>query len=152
MSRLGRVVFSTLRLVVVVIGLGLAALAGVSLLSSGGAPAGDGFVSSGALLVNGTVAVVGLGLAGVGVALPSLVGAGDSLGFSRHQRRLLVASAATVGGGVAIGFFFVSQNAFFGILLGVFVVFLGACGVALAVAWRGAEVLDGRLGRRADSD
>lgn len=138
------------RLALVVVGLGLAAVAGRALVAASSAGDGDGFVTAGAVLLWGSLVVLSLGVAGVGVALPAVLGATDSLGggigFDGRQRRFLRAAGLTVGGGVAVGVAGVGANSFVGILLSLGVILLGVLGVCSAVAWRLGGAVLRRLG------
>jgi hypothetical protein len=131
----------------VTVGVGAAVLSAFSLATMPPEPPGsDGFVSGGALLVWGALLVLSLGLAGFGVALPSLVGAGDALGFDRLQRWTLAAAGGTLVAGAGLGVAGLHANSFVSMVVALLVVALGVFGVCVVLAWRLGEATWARLG------
>jgi hypothetical protein len=122
----------------VLVGLGLLGIALYALVGNATTPAvGDGFVTGLAWFVWTAVAVVALGVAGLGAALPALFG-GD--GLTTGQRRLLLG-----GGGVLLGFLVglsgVVLNSFVAFLLAGLTIILGVGVVCTAFVWRVGEAV-----------
>ncbi|MGM0592447.1 MAG: hypothetical protein ACQETI_12640 [Halobacteriota archaeon] len=111
-------------------------------------PGSDGFVTGMAYLFGGIILVLSLGATGLGIALPTLVGANDPLGFNRYQRGILkVASVCFVGGFLAAVVVAVASR----FELGMFVLFagivFGVFAVCIALAWRLGEAGWAAIGR-----
>lgn len=99
-------------------------------------PNSDGFVRGGALLYGGILIVLGLGLAAIGVALPTIVGADDPLGFTWPQRLLLKGALGLIGGGLVLGLVVGLLIGFqFGIALWLVCLIVAVCLVCLTVIW-----------------
>lgn len=128
---------------IVFAGVSIRALVALQSTSSGG----DGFLTGGAYLLWGALVVLSLGAAGLGVALPSVFGGDDSLGFGRQQRRVLRIAGSTLVLGALAGAAGVFLNSFFGILSSLLVLLLGVLGVCTALVWRLGEALRRRIGR-----
>ncbi|WP_348609646.1 hypothetical protein [Halobaculum rarum] len=131
------------RFVLVSVGVGVFALAVRGFLTILSAAAdGEGFVSGGALLLWSALAILSMGVAGFGIALPSMIGNSDPSKTGSHPRRVLkTGSLVLVVGGVA----FVTSvfaNAFFGMLFSLLVVLSGVLVVCLGIAWSLAKFLD----------
>lgn len=129
--------------VFVVVGLGLLAIASYALVQNATTPArGDGFVTGLAWLVWTAVAVVALGVAGLGAALPALLGGG---GLTTGQRRLLLAGGAGILlgflGGLA-GFVF---NSFVAFVLAGLTILLGVGLVCTVFVWRFGDAVHARM-------
>jgi hypothetical protein len=144
-ARLGGYALLVVRASLVGGGLAVAGLAGLTLATAPGGAAATGFVSGAALLVWGTLAVFGLGGAGLGVALPALLGRADGLGFSHGQRRLLQGGGLLALGGVAGFLAAVSSNAFGWMVGGLLVVLCGVTAVLVGLAWRAGAAIERRL-------
>ncbi|KOX93935.1 hypothetical protein AMS69_08445 [Haloarcula rubripromontorii] len=67
------------------------------------AASGDSFVRGLSYLFGSVFFVLALGGAGLGLALPSLLGADDALAFDRWQRRCLQAAGGLFVGGFVVG-------------------------------------------------
>jgi len=111
-------------------------------------PGSDGFPAGMAFLFGGLVFILGLGTTALGLALPSVLGTDDVLGFGRTQRLLLQAAGfclvgglfGGVGGAFALGFGI-------GVLVFLAGVLLSVVPVSIALAWRLGEVVYSALGR-----
>lgn len=100
-------------------------------------PGSDGFLTGGAYLSLGLIFVVTLGITGVGVALPSVFGAGGLLGFGHFQRRLVQAAAACFDEGLLLGFTVAVTVEFrVGALRLLLAILLGFLLVTIAIGWR----------------
>lgn len=142
------------RVVLVVAGLGVVAATVLTLVSMPPSPPeSDGFVRGLAWIFGSVIVVLALGAAALGVALPSILGTDDSLGFGRGQRVLLKAAAVLGGGGfllgLAVGF---TSELQFGFLVWLSTIVLGVLVVCLAVVWRLAEAVVGGLARVVTGD
>jgi hypothetical protein len=105
-------------------------------------PGSDGFLSGLAYIFGSVVVVLALGAAALGVALPSLLGADDRLGFGRWQRRLLKGAGALFGGGLLVGFAVGSATEMqYGFFVWLLVLFLAVLVVVATVGWRLGEVV-----------
>lgn len=141
---------AVVRTVLVVIGAGGALLVAYSLATMPAPPPdSDGFIHGGALLYGGIIVVLGLGMAALGVALPTLVGTADPLGFGRWQRRVLKAALVVAGGGLlvglAVGFLTELQ---FGLGFWFLCIVLAIGLVCIGVLWRLGEAVVGTVSRR----
>lgn len=104
-------------------------------------PDSDGFVSGLAYLFGSIIFVLALGVAGLGVVLPSLVGADDPVGFGRGQRLLLKAAAVMVGGGFVLGLAFgLLTELQYGFFLWLLTILLAVLVVVVTVGWRLVEL------------
>lgn len=105
-------------------------------------PNSEGFVQGMAYLFGSVIAALALGVATIGVVLPSVLGADDAVGFGRGQRLLLKGAAGLIGGGfivaLALGLLTELQ---FGLLLWLALLPLAALVAAVAVVWRAIESL-----------
>lgn len=111
-------------------------------------PESDGFVTGAAYFFGTIVFVLALGAAGLGLALPSLLGADDPLGFGRWQCRLFKAAGVLAGGGFLLGLAFgLVTELQYGFFLWLLTVFLGILVVCLAVGWRLLQVVVSVLAR-----
>jgi hypothetical protein len=140
------VLLGAVRVVFVGLGVGIAALTVLELVSRPPPPPeSDGFAHGMAAIIGGIIVVLTLGLAAVGISLPTLLGRDDPLGFGRWQRLALKGAGVLVGGGfvVALASGFVSGLQY-GIVLWLGLVALASLVVAATLVWRFAEVL-GRL-------
>lgn len=131
-------VLGAVRVVLGVAGLGVAAATILALVTLPPAPPNsEGFVRGLTYVFGVVIVVLALGAAGLGVALPSMLGTDDVLGFSAGQRLLLKGAAALVGGGfllgLAVGF---ATELQYGFLLWLVIVVLAVLVVCVAVLWR----------------
>jgi hypothetical protein len=128
----------------VLVGLGLLGIALYALVENATTPArGDGFVTGLAWFVWTAVAVVALGVAGLGAALPALFG-GD--GLTTGQRRLLLGGGVIVLFGFLVGLSGVVLNSFVAFLLAGLTIVLGVGVVCTAFVWRIGEAVYDRSG------
>lgn len=134
---------AVVRSVLVVIGVVVAAQSVHSLATMPPPPPeSDGFVR-GLALFFGTVKIVfALGLAAVGVALPTLLGADDPLGFGRWQRHALKGAVLVIAAGFVLGLAYGSVTEMqFGAFLWLFSIAVAVFTVAATMAWRLAAVV-----------
>lgn len=145
---------SAVRLVLVVGGTVLVAATLRALLSIPPAPPdGDGFVTGMAYVVWGVVLVVSFAVAGLGVVLPAVLGADDSLGFGDAQRSLLKLAGGLLVGGFLLGVILTLAVAVeVGVLLWIAATLLGVLGISVALAWRLAEAIRDRPVRAGGGD
>lgn len=98
---------------------------------------GDGFVRGLSYLFGSVFFILALGGAGLGVVLPSLLGAKDTLAFDRWQRRCLQgAGGLFIGGfgvGLAVGLLTQLQ---FGLLLWLVAIVVAVFVVSCVLVWR----------------
>jgi len=137
------VLLGAVRVVFVGLGVGIATLTVLELISMPPPPPeSDGFAHGMAAIIGGIIVVLTLGLAAVGVSLPALLGRDDPLGFGRWQRLALKGAGALIGGGfvVALATDFVSGLQY-GLLLWLGLVAVAALVVAVTLVWRLAAVL-----------
>lgn len=130
--------------VVLVGGGGLVAVgAGVELATIPPAPPeSEGFVTGLAYIFGGVILVVALGVAALGVALPSMLGVDDGLGFGRWQRLALKGAGALLGGGFLVAVGLAATVGFqFGAFAFLVAVAVGVLVVVGTVGWRLGEVL-----------
>lgn len=105
-------------------------------------PDSDGFATGMAYLVGGVILVVSLGVTGLGVTLPAMLGTDDPLGFNDYQRWIL-----KIGGVFFVGGFLVNVVVALalgletGLILWFGTILVGVLAVCLALAWRLGEVL-----------
>lgn len=105
-------------------------------------PDSDGFVTGLAYLFGSIIFVLAVGASSLGVVLPTVVGAGDPLGFNRWQRLLLKAAAGLVGGGFLLGLAFgLATELQYGLFLWLATIVLGVLVVSVTVGWRAVEAL-----------
>lgn len=136
-------VLTAVRVVLVVFGVGIAVTTALELAAMPPPPPeSDGFAHGMAGIIGGVIIVSTLGLAAVGVSLPTLLGLDDPLGFSRYQRLALKGAGVLIGGGVvvALAFGFVTELQY-GIILWFGLVALATLVVCVTLAWRFAEAL-----------
>ncbi|MFB6123012.1 MAG: hypothetical protein ABEJ78_06105 [Haloferacaceae archaeon] len=111
-------------------------------------PGSDGFATGMAYIVGSVVLVLALGATGLGVALPSMLGADDAAGFGPSQRLVLKGAGACFLGGLLVGVVVAAVVGFqFGLLAWFLAILLGVGGVGVALAWRLVEVVVGRVRR-----
>jgi hypothetical protein len=111
-------------------------------------PDSDGFAHGMAAIIGGTIIVLTLGIAAVGVILPTLLGRQDPLGFGERQRLALKGSGALIGGGIVVGLIYgLVTELQYGIVLWFGFVLLAVCVVCATLAWRLAEVFVRLLAR-----
>ncbi|WP_336337081.1 hypothetical protein [Haloarcula brevis] len=104
-------------------------------------PSGTGFVRGLSYLFGSVLFVLALGGAGLGIALPSLLGAEDTLAFDRWQRRCLQSAGGLFVGGFVVGLGVgLLTELQFGLLLWLVAVVLGVLVVSCVVVWRLFEV------------
>ena len=119
----------------------VAVLYSFSAMPTATSSSGDGFVRGLSYLFGSVFFVLGLGGAGLGIALPSLLGAEDALAFDRWQRRCLQgAGGLFIGGfvaGLATGLLTQLQ---FGLLLWLVAIVLAVFVVSCVLVWRLFEV------------
>lgn len=144
----------TARVVLVVGGVGFAVATVLALASMEPAPPdSEGFVTGLAYVFGSVIVVLAVGAAGLGVALPSIVGADDSLGFTGGQRVLLKAAGVLGAGGFLLGLAVgLASELQFGFLLWLVTIVLGVLVVCLAVFWRLAEAIVHGLAQVATGD
>jgi hypothetical protein len=112
-------------------------------------PGSDGFVSGLAYIFGGAIAVFALGAAALGVALPTLLGTDDRLGFGRFQRLALKAAGALFGGGLLVGLAFgLATEMQFGVFVWLVAILLSIVVVVATVGWRLGEVVVTAASRR----
>lgn len=103
-------------------------------------PDSDGFPQGMALLFGTVFAVVAVGAAGLGVALPALLGTDDPLGFSRHQRLGLKAAGVLIAGGFVLGVAIAVASAFeLGVVLWLLAILVAVLLILVVLAWRLVE-------------
>ena len=140
---------TAVRIVLVVLGVGVAAATVYQLATMPPPPPdGDGVAHGMAALVGGLLIVASLGVAAVSVALPAVLGLDDPLGFNRYQR-LALKGAGVLGGG---GFVFGLVSGYLarvsdGLVILVLSVVFAAVVAGATLVWRLAEVLVRRLSR-----
>lgn len=149
-SNVKSALLAAVRILFVVAGVGVAALTVLELATMPPPPPeSDGFVHGLAAIVGSVVIVLSLGLAAVGISLPTLLGQDDRLGFNRWQRLALKGAGVLIGGGVVVGLAFgLATELQFGIILWLGFVALATCVVCATVVWRLAEALVQLLSRR----
>ena len=140
---------TAVRVVLVVAGVGIATATVLKLAAMPPPPPdSDGFAHGMAAMIGGIIIVLTLGVAAVGVALPTLLGREDPLGFGGRQRLALKVSGALIGGGIVValayGLVTKLQN---GIVLWFGFVLLAVCVVSATLVWRLVEVLVRLLAR-----
>jgi len=138
------------RLLLVGIGIGVAALTAQTLVTMPPPPPdSDGFAHGMAAIFGGVIIVLSLGLAAVGVILPTALGQNDRLGFNRWQRYALKGAGVLIGGGLvlalALGFVVELQ---YGIFLWLGLVVAAVVVVGVTLAWRLLEAVVQFLARR----
>lgn len=95
--------FLAVRVVFVSVGIGVAAMTIFKLASMPPPPPeSDGFAHGMAAIFGGMIIILTLGLAAIGVSLPTLLGRDDRLGFNRWQRLSLKGAGALIGGGTSL--------------------------------------------------
>lgn len=140
---------TAVRVVLVAVGAGVAALTALELATMPPPPSdSDGFAHGMAAIVGSVIVVSSLGVAAVSVVLPTLLGREDPLGFNRRQRLALKAAGVLIGGGFVVGvaYGFVTIPPF-GVVLWLAFVVLAAGIVCVTLVWRLAETLVRRLSR-----
>ena len=116
-------------------------------------PGGEGFVTGLAYVFGGFIVVFALGAAGLGVVLPTVLGADDPLGFGRYQRGLLKVAGGCFVGGFLVGAALALAVAFqAGLFFWLTAILLGVLAVCVVVAWRLGEVARDALVRAAGRD
>ncbi|WP_058994763.1 hypothetical protein [Haloarcula sp. CBA1127] len=101
----------------------------------------DGFVRGLSYLFGSVFFILALGGAGLGIALPSLLGAEDALAFDRWQRRCLQASGGLFIGGFVVGLVAGLLTALqYGLLLWLVAIVLAVLVVSCVLVWRLFEV------------
>jgi len=141
-----RYVLLTARGSLVLVGLGLLGVAGYALLQNATTPAqGDGFVTGLAWLVWTGVAVVAVGIAGLGAALPALLGVDGGDGLSRGQKRFLLLGGAVILLGFLVGLAGFVLNSFAAFVLAGLTIPLGVGVVCTAFVWRVGEAVHARM-------
>ncbi|WP_115863175.1 hypothetical protein [Halorussus litoreus] len=148
-SRTISALLAAVRVVFVVAGLGIAVATVLQLASMPPPPPeSDGFAHGMAGLIGGVIIVLTLGLAAVGVSLPSLLGREDRLGFNPWQRFALKGAGVLIGGGLvaglAVGLLTELQ---FGVIFWLGLVFLATGVVCATLVWRLSEALVRLLAR-----
>lgn len=134
---------TAVRILFVVVGVGVTALTVVKLASMPPPPPdSDGFAHGMAAIIGGILIILALGLAAVGVSLPTLLGRDDRLGFNRWQRLALKGAGVLIGGGIVVGLavgFVTGLGS--GIALWLGLVVLAIVIVIATLGWRLAEAL-----------
>ncbi len=104
-------------------------------------PQGDGFAQGMAVIFGGTIAILALGVAAIGVILPALTGLTDPLGFNRWQRLALKGAGVLIGSGIVLTLVagFVHQL-IPGLLLCLGLVLSAVFLVCVTLVWRLAEL------------
>jgi hypothetical protein len=130
----------------VLAGLGLLGVALYALVENATTPArGDGFVTGLAWLVWTGVAVVAVGVAGLGGALPALLGVDGGDGLTTGQRRLLLGGGVVVLLGFLVGLAGFVLNSFVAFVLAALTIPLGVGLVCTAFVWRIGEAIHARV-------
>lgn len=107
-----------------------------------------GFVRGLSYLFGSVLFVLALGGAGLGVALPLLLGAEDTLAVDRWQRRCLQAAGGLFVSGFAVGLVTgLLTKLQFGLLLWLVAIVLGVLVVSCVLIWRLFEVFVTALAR-----
>lgn len=135
--------FLAVRVVFVSVGIGVAAMTIFKLASMPPPPPeSDGFAHGMAAIFGGMIIILTLGLAAIGVSLPTLLGRDDRLGFNRWQRLSLKGAGVLIGGGIVVGLAlgFVTGLQW-GIILWLGLVALAICVVIATLGWRFVEIL-----------
>ncbi|WP_137286344.1 hypothetical protein [Halorussus salinisoli] len=134
---------TVVRVGLVAVGVGIAATTTLELASMPPPPPdSDGFAHGMAGIVGGVIIVLTLGLAAVGVSLPTLLGRDDRLGFNRWQRLSLKGAGVLIGGGIAVGLAYgLVTELQYGIVLWLGLVALATFVVSATLVWRLAEAL-----------
>jgi hypothetical protein len=102
---------------------------------------GDGFVRGLSYLFGSIFFILALGGAGLGIALPSLLGAEDALAFDRWQRRCLQGAGGLFVGGFVVGLATgLLTELQFGLLLWLVAIALAVLVVSGVLVWRLFEV------------
>ena len=100
-------------------------------------PESDGFAHGMAAIFGGLIVVTSLGVSAVGVALPTLIGRDDPLGFTRWQRLALKVAVLLIGGGLLVGLAVgVVTELQYGIVLWLGLVFVATVVVCATLVWR----------------
>jgi hypothetical protein len=109
-------------------------------------PGSDGFVTGLAYVFGGAVLLLALGATGLGVALPSILGTDDALGFGRSQRLVLKAAGVLFVGGFLVGVGVAATVGFqFGLLSWFVAIVFGVLAVGVALGWRLVEAVVSRV-------
>lgn len=145
---------AAVRVVLVALGVGVAALTVLELAAMPPPPPdSDGFAHGMAAVFGSVIIVTSLGVAAVGVTLPTLLGLGDPLGFSRWQRRTLQGAGILIGGGIAVGLAFgLLTELQYGIVLWLGLVVLATLMVGAVLVWRLGEAVVRLLVRTVGED
>jgi hypothetical protein len=102
---------------------------------------GNGFVRGLSYLFGSVFFVLALGGAGLGIALPSLLGADDALAFDRWQRRCLQGAGGLFVGGFVVGLATgLLTELQFGLLLWLVAIVTAVLVVSCVLIWRLFEV------------
>jgi len=102
---------------------------------------GDDFVRGLSYLFGSVFFVLALGGAGLGIALPSLLGADDALAFDRWQRRCLQGAGGLFVGGFVVGLATgLLTELQFGLLLWLVAIVTAVLVVSCVLIWRLFEV------------
>ena len=137
---------TAVRVVLVFLGVGVAAATVYELASMPPPPDGDGFAHGMAALVGGLIIIASLGVAAVSVALPAVLGRDDPLGFNRYQRLALKGVGVLLGGGFVVGLVLgFLGHLLDGLVLWFVSVMLAAVVVGATLVWRLAAAVVGRL-------
>ncbi|EMA17128.1 MULTISPECIES: hypothetical protein [Haloarcula] len=104
-------------------------------------PSGNGFVRGLSYLFGSVFFILALGGAGLGIALPSLLGAEDALAFDRWQRRCLQGAGGLFVGGFVVGLTAgLLTELQFGLFLWLVAIVLAVLVVSCVLVWRLFEV------------
>ncbi len=100
-----------------------------------------GFVRGLSYLFGSVFFILALGGAGLGIALPSLLGADDALAFDRWQRRCLQGAGGLFVGGFVVGLATgLLTELQFGLLLWLVAIVLAVLVISCVLVWRLFEV------------
>lgn len=143
------VLLTVVRVALVGVGVGIATMTVLELAARPPPPPNsDGFAHGMAGIIGGVIIVLTLGLAAVGVSLPTLLGREDRLGFDRWQRLALKGSGVLIGGGIAVGLAYgLVTELQYGIMLWLGLVALASFVVFVTLVWRLTEAILGLLYR-----
>ncbi|WP_135822220.1 hypothetical protein [Halostella litorea] len=116
-------------------------------------PDSDGFAHGMAAIFGSVVIVLSLGVAAVGVVLPTVLGRDDRLGFGRRQRLALKGAAVLIGGGLVAALAVGAVGGLqYGILLWLGLVVLAVLVVGATLVWRAVEAVVRFVSRRVTAD
>lgn len=145
---------TAVRVVLVFAGVGIAAATVFTLASMPPPPPdSDGFAHGMAAIIGSIIVVLTLGIAAVGVSLPTLLGRDDRLGFNRYQRLALKGAGTLIGGGFVVSLVIgLLAGLQYGFVLWLGLVVLATVVVCVTLVWRLSEALVRLLVRTGGED